>query len=110
MTYQSHIFCCTNQREPGAKRGCCADKNAVKLRDYMKARCKELGVPNHRVNTAGCLDRCEDGPVMVVYPDGVWYRYNTKDDIDAIITEHLLGDRLVERLLLPSISPAPAVG
>ncbi len=103
MPYTHHIFCCTNQREPGAKRGCCADKNASKLRDYFKVRAKELGVPNHRVNTAGCLDRCKDGPVMVIYPEGIWYRYETKDDIDEIIQTHLLGGAVVERLRLPQL-------
>jgi (2Fe-2S) ferredoxin len=108
MPYTHHIFCCTNQREPGAKRGCCADKNAIKLRDYFKARAKELGVPNHRVNTAGCLDRCEEGPVMVIYPEGIWYRYDTKDDIDEIIKTHLLGGKIVDRLCLAN-RPASGV-
>lgn len=100
MPYTHHIFCCTNQRPPGAKRGCCADKGAEDLRNYMKARAKELGVPSHRINVAGCLDRCEDGPVMVIYPEGVWYRYATKADIDDILSVHLLGGESVPRLLL----------
>ena len=54
-----------------------------------------------RVNTAGCLGRCDDGPVLVVYPDNVWYTYIDKEDIDDIIDNHLLHGRIVERLRLP---------
>ena len=64
----------------------------------MKVRAKELGLPMTRINTAGCLDRCELGPVMVVYPEGTWYRYETTEDIEAILTGHLIGGQVVERL------------
>lgn len=98
--YTHHIFCCTNQREAGHARGCCADKNSAELRDYMKQRCKELGIQGTRVNNAGCLDRCELGAVMVIYPQETWYHYETKADIEMIIAEHLQGGRIVERLAL----------
>jgi (2Fe-2S) ferredoxin len=99
--YRQHIFCCTNRREPGHKRGCCAEKNAEELRDYMKSRVKELGLPKMRVNNAGCLDRCELGPCMVIYPEGVWYSCKTKEDVDEVIATHLQGGKVVERLRLP---------
>ena len=99
--FKHHIFCCTNRREPGHKRGCCAEKNSDELRDYMKSRVKELGISKTRVNNAGCLDRCELGPCMVIYPEGVWYSCKTKEDVDEIIREHLLGGVAVERLKLP---------
>jgi (2Fe-2S) ferredoxin len=99
--YRQHIFCCTNSREPGHKRGCCAEKGADELRDYMKSRVKELGISKTRVNNAGCLDRCELGPCMVIYPEGVWYAYKTKADVDEVITEHLQNGKVVERLRLP---------
>jgi len=51
-----------------------------------------------RVNIAGCLDRCEEGPVAVVYPDDVWYTYVDEEDIDEIIEEHLVNGRIVKRL------------
>lgn len=66
----------------------------------MKARVKELGIESTRVNASGCLDRCELGPVMVIYPEGVWYNYTNTDDIDEIITSHLLKGKPVERLKL----------
>ena len=73
----------------------------------MKARAKELGVPGTRINTAGCLDRCELGPVMVIYPEGIWYGYRTREDIDEILESHLIGGRPVARLRLhPDQVPA----
>lgn len=74
----------------------------------MKKRSKELGLVSRgevRVNTAGCLNRCELGPVIVVYPDETWYTFVDKDDIDEIIEQHLLKGKVVERLLLDSDSP-----
>jgi (2Fe-2S) ferredoxin len=99
--FQFHVFCCTNQREAGHARGCCADKGAAELRDYMKSRVKELGVRKTRVNNAGCLDRCELGPCIVVYPEGVWYKCSNKEDVDTIIQEHFQNGQVVERLKLP---------
>jgi (2Fe-2S) ferredoxin len=101
MFYKTHIFCCTNERPPGHKRGCCKEKGAEALRNYMKARVKEEGLDATRVNTAGCLDRCELGPVMVIYPEGVWYQYTSKEDVDEIIAQHLKNGTPVERLRLP---------
>lgn len=99
--FDAHIFCCQNRREPGHTRGSCAEKGSEALRDYMKSRCKEKGLGKRvRVNTAGCLDRCELGPVMVIYPQGVWYHYVTEADIDEIIDRHLIGGEVVERLKL----------
>lgn len=98
--YRFHVFCCTNRREAGHRRGCCAEKNAEVLREYMKRRVKELGLPSVRVNMAGCLDRCEEGPVMVIYPQGVWYRCANKEDVDRVIAEHLQQGRVVDALAL----------
>jgi len=100
MNYKFHVFCCTNQRPAGSTRGCCADKGAEKLRNYMKARAKELGIEQTRINASGCLDECESGPVMVVYPDGVWYRYSSEADIDRILKNYLAKDEMVEDLLV----------
>lgn len=100
MHYKSHIFCCNNERPAGHPRGCCKALGSEKLRSYMKSRVKELGVDGARVNIAGCLDRCELGPVMVIYPEGIWYSYNTTGDVDEIIERHLIKGERVERLLL----------
>ena len=98
LYYQSHVFCCTNRRPEGHKKGCCASKGSEELRNYMKTRAKEMGLENTRINGAGCLDRCEFGPAIVIYPEGVWYSCKTKEDIDEVIRGHLQGGKVVERL------------
>ncbi len=98
--YSCHVFVCTNRRPDGHPRGCCAARGSEKLRDYMKARMKEAKVPLSRVNSAGCLERCEFGPALVIYPEGVWYRPHTTDDIDAIIQTHIIEGGRVGRLML----------
>lgn len=97
--YQHHVFFCVNQRECGTQ--CCNNHGAQALRDYAKNRIKQLKLDRKgkvRINTAGCLDRCNEGPVIVVYPEGVWYTYIDQEDIDEIIEEHLRNNRVVERL------------
>ena len=97
--FKHHVFFCCNQRTDG--RGSCEDHGATALRDYCKQKVKKAaitGVGRARVNQAGCLDRCEQGPVMVVYPEGVWYRYANEADVDEIVAEHLLKGQPVSRL------------
>jgi (2Fe-2S) ferredoxin len=107
LFYRHHVFCCTNERPAGHPRGCCKAKGAEKLRDYMKARAKELGLADVRINSAGCLDRCELGPTMVIYPEGVWYRCETREEIDEVLRTHLIEGGRVERLMLqPDDKPA----
>lgn len=99
--YQHHVFFCLNQREPGADRPSCNACGAEQLQAHAKERIKNLGISGRgkiRINKAGCLDRCEEGPVMVVYPEGVWYQYFDQDDIDEIIDQHLIGGTPVDRL------------
>ena len=96
-----HLFCCTNRRDLSEPRGSCAAKGSEELRDYMKARVKELGIPSARVNAAGCLDMCERGPVIVVYPEGIWYRVRTEADVKEIMERHIVNGEPVERLLMP---------
>ena len=101
--YKKHLFFCTNDRGAGAERPSCNQCGSAKLRDYAKARVKALdlsGTGKVRINKAGCLDRCEEGPVCVVYPEGVWYTYIDEEDIDEIIDKHVVNGQLVERLLL----------
>ncbi|MEO8039857.1 MAG: (2Fe-2S) ferredoxin domain-containing protein [Betaproteobacteria bacterium] len=98
--YEHHVFFCCNQRDD-PNRASCNNHGAAELRDYAKGRVKALGLAGKdkvRVNMAGCLDRCEEGPVIVVYPEEVWYTYVDRADIDEIIDEHLQHGRVVERL------------
>ena len=108
LYYRRHVFCCTNQRPDGHPRGCCKAKGSERLRNYMKARAKELGLADVRINVSGCLDRCELGPTMVIYPEGVWYTYRTTADLDEILTVHVIGGGRVRRLMMPP-RPLPAV-
>lgn len=104
--YQRHIFFCLNQRDGG--RPCCADAGAAKMQEHAKKRCKQLdlnGPGKVRVNKAGCLDRCEEGPVAVVYPEGVWYTFVDEQDIDEIVESHLRDGKVVERLRLDATAP-----
>lgn len=97
--YQKHVFFCTNQREGDAPS--CGNCHAQEMRDYAKDRINQLNLSGRghiRINSAGCMDRCSEGPVLVVYPEGVWYTYKNKADIDEIIDEHLRHGRVVERL------------
>ncbi len=97
--YERHVFFCCNQRQNGE--ACCNDKGASSMRDYAKKRVKDLGLSGPgkvRINQAGCLDRCEEGPCIVVYPEAVWYTYVDRADVDEIIEEHLKAGRVVERL------------
>ena len=105
--YEAHVFCCTNRRPAGHPRGCCADKGSEELRDYMKNRAKELGLKRVRINNAGCLDRCELGPTVVVYPEGVWYSVANKADIDEVLQTHLVQGGRVERLMLQTADKLP---
>jgi (2Fe-2S) ferredoxin len=98
--YAAHVFCCTNERPAGHPRGCCKAKGSEKLRDYMKARAKEFGLSRVRINSSGCLDRCELGPTMVIYPEGVWYHVETREDVDEILRKHLIEGGRVTRLML----------
>jgi len=98
--FRCHVFCCMNERPPGHERGCCKEKGAIRLRNYLKARVKELDLEGVRINQSGCLDRCELGPVLVIYPEGVWYHYRSIEDAEEILQTHLVKGGRVERLML----------
>lgn len=98
--FDAHLFVCTNRRPDGHKRGSCAARGSETLRDYMKARAKELGITNLRVNSAGCLDRCELGPCLVIYPEGVWYRIDSPADVDAVLQAHVVEGGRATALML----------
>lgn len=108
--FRAHVFVCGNRRPDGHPRGSCAPRGADALRDYLKVRVRELGLPGVRVNQAGCLDRCEFGPVLVIYPEGVWYRPASREDVDAILEAHLRDGGRVPRLMLTARDVVAAAG
>lgn len=99
--YKHHIFICTNRRDPADPRGSCNADGSEKLRARFKDEVGRRGLKKTvRANSAGCLDHCEHGPTVVVYPEAVWYGKVQVEDVAEIIESHILGGRPVERLLL----------
>lgn len=96
-----HVFVCTNRRPDGHSKGSCAARGSERLRDYMKARAKELGIGRVRINGAACLDRCERGPAIVVYPEGIWYTVRSEQDVDAVLQDHLQKHGRATALMMP---------
>ncbi len=97
--FDKHIFVCENTRPDGHPRGCCADKNSAQIRKEFKKRIKELGlITSVRANAAGCLDACEHGVTVVVYPGQIWYGGVTINEVEEIIQEHVVRNNPVERL------------
>lgn len=98
--FERHVFVCTNRRPDGSPKGCCASKGSEELVPALKRAIDAAGVKNVRINKAGCLDACERGAAVVVYPEGVWYQKVTEADVQAIAEEHLRGGTPVGRLLM----------
>lgn len=84
-SYTHHIFVCTNRRPDDAAKGCCASKGSEELHTYMKLRANELGIKNIRINKSGCLDACEQGPTVVIYPEASWHTIRSKEDVDQLL-------------------------
>jgi vanillate O-demethylase ferredoxin subunit len=100
LYYETHILCCCNQRPEGHPRSCCADRGGRDFMEVIARRVEAAGLSNVTVTEAGCMERCELGPAMVIYPDAVWYTYENEDDVEEIIEKHLKGGERVERLVL----------
>ena len=99
--FDKHIFVCTNQRPEGHPRGSCDCAGKGELHQLFKSKLAQRGLKSLvRVNKAGCLDQCEHGPTMVVYPEAVWYGGVTAFDVDEIIDEHIIGNQPVQRLII----------
>jgi (2Fe-2S) ferredoxin len=99
---QRHVFVCINERAPDNPKGCCLRKGGADVRDRLKAELASRGLSKIiRANNAGCLDQCEHGVTVVVYPEQVWYGGVTPDDIAEIVEKHLIGGEVVARLMLP---------
>jgi (2Fe-2S) ferredoxin len=101
-SFQRHVFVCINERPADHPKGCCKAKGGVEVRDRLKSELAARGISKLvRANNAGCLDQCEHGVSVVVYPEQVWYGGVTVDDIPELIDKHLVGGEVVERLLMP---------
>lgn len=100
--FERHVFVCTNTRAEGHPRGCCSAKDSAAIRERLKSLVEQRGLKGRvRVNTAGCLDQCEHGVTVVVYPEAVWYGFVKMADVEEIVESHLAGGVPVARLRLP---------
>lgn len=99
--FDKHIFICENVRPQGHPRGCCSEKGSLELRQLFKEKLNRLGINSEvRANSAGCLDACEFGISVVIYPDQVWYGNVKPDDVEDIIQSHIINNEPVERLMI----------
>lgn len=100
MRYRKHIFICTNVRKDNS-RPCCHESRGLALVQAFKKELKDRGLQvSMRAQRTGCLDACETGPSVVVYPEGIFYGHVTPEDVREIVESHLLADRPVERLVV----------
>ncbi|HFB2048053.1 MAG TPA: Ferredoxin, 2Fe-2S [Hyphomicrobiaceae bacterium MAG_BT-2024] len=98
--YRFHLFACLQGRPPEHPRGSCGQVGAQELYEYLNARLEQLGNAEIGLTATGCLGFCSAGPLMLVYPEGIWYTPRTRDDIDEIIKSHLSGGLPVERMII----------
>ena len=97
--FKHHIFVCTNSRAADHPRGSCDPQQTGELHRSFKAKLSKRGIKDLvRANKAGCLDQCEHGPTVVVYPEAVWYSVKSEEDVDEIIESHIVNGHPVERL------------
>jgi (2Fe-2S) ferredoxin len=107
--FHRHVFICINEREPNHPKGCCHAKGSEEVRDTLKAELKKRGLAHIvRANNAGCLDACEYGATMVIYPEGIWYGKVTKEDVEEVIDRTIINGEVIQRLLIPNARYAPA--
>ncbi len=100
--FTCHFFVCCNQREPGHARGCCDPAGNQALKEALKTAMKKRGLgATVRVNEAGCLDQCEFGPTLVIYPQQIWYGNVKPEDVPRIVDETLVAGRIIQELQIP---------
>jgi len=102
---EKHIFVCNHTRPPGHPKGSCGERSASDLAQAFYAELDKRELFNRfQLTSTGCLGRCEQGPVVLIYPDSVLYAHVGAADITEIIDQHLLGGKTVDRLLAPEES------
>jgi (2Fe-2S) ferredoxin len=99
--FKRHVFVCENARDPSDPRGSCKHRDSDAIMAALKDGAKAAGLKGSvRINRAGCLDHCEHGPVVVIYPEATWYHVPTVEDAREILESHVVGGRKVERLVI----------
>jgi (2Fe-2S) ferredoxin len=100
--FTHHIFVCCNQRGADHPRGCCDPAGSEALRNRFKQELQARGLkPLVRANAAGCLDQCEFGPTVVIYPQGIWYGAVRPDDVPRVLDETVIAGRVIKELRIP---------
>ena len=101
LKFDKHIFICINQRAQGSEKPSCGETHGMEIVDAFKKKLKSKNLPiKVRAQRTGCLDVCSYGQTIVVYPEGIFYVGVELSDVDEIITEHIINDRPVQRLIL----------
>jgi (2Fe-2S) ferredoxin len=91
--YKKHVFVCISGKT-------CPNEGALQVFDELRKEVSERGLKKAiRINKAGCLDQCGNGPMVVVYPEGTWYAHVTPTDCKELVESHLVGEKVVDRLL-----------
>tara|TARA_B100001750_G_scaffold128095_1_gene101680 strand:- start:831 stop:1145 length:315 start_codon:yes stop_codon:yes gene_type:complete len=98
--FRKHVFVCTNERSADNPRGCCSSKNSLELLTWLKRTARAAGLKDVRINKAGCLDNCENGPSCVIYPEATWYTLPDDDEGLDRILEHLRGGAVAEEFAM----------
>ena len=103
--YRRHVFVCLNERDPSDARGCCKHRGSEDVFNTLKKGAAKAGLGHDvRINRAGCLDHCQFGPTVVVYPEAVWYHVPSVEDAQEVLESHVVGGKIVERLLIDNIA------
>ena len=100
MVLKHHAFICGQQRPPQHPRGSCGAAGAMPLIERLGAKVQALGNSEVVLTVTGCMGFCQAGPIVVVYPEGVWYAPKTAEDIDEIAASHLGEGNPVEHLII----------
>lgn len=107
--YKRHVFVCVNERPPDHPKGCCLRKGSQEIRDLLKAELLKRGLHRLiRANNSGCLDACEHGATLVIYPEGIWYGGVQKEDVSEIIERTIVNGEIIQRLLVKDSRYAPS--
>lgn len=100
QVFRYHAFACFTQRPPGHPRGSCGAAGALPLWEHLGKKLEAARLTEVGFTSAGCLGFCKAGPLMVVYPEGIWYRPTTPEDIDEIVESHFKQGKRVDRLVM----------
>lgn len=97
--FEKHVFVCTNERPAGHLKGSCAACGGKEIKSLLKSLVKQSGLADSiRINSASCLDACEFGTAIVIYPEATWYGRVRPEDAEELYRSHLLEGKVVERL------------